>query len=298
MYSCTKLNSEINLKGIDKSIRKDNREVNCTIWNNPNCTKVLIIAPAIGVSRRFYKTIATYFFDLSYSVISLDYYGMVRHKKLEEEKISLCDWGFKDIDSIITYATKKFPKQELYFLGHSIAGQVFPLAKSSNAIKAAFFVASQNVSSSNWSGFPKFKVTIFWRMVIPFCIRAFGHLPAKAYGGKHDLHKSIAVEWAKLGRSKQGVLGHVPKAPSRYGELKVPTKFLSFSDDKMLAPFKSVKRLYDSYGTPFKEHVHIHPGEIGMKSIGHFRFFKKQCKFLWPEIDSWFKHVDNNVDYS
>lgn len=294
MCSDTKLNSQINLKGVDIRIRKNSREVNCTIWNNPNSTKVLIVSPAIGVSRRFYKAIATYFFNLKYSVISFDYYGMIDRKNLREEKIRLCDWGFKDIDSIIEYATKQFPKQELYFLGHSIAGQVFPLAKRSNTIKAAFFVASQNVSNTNWSGFSKFKVNAFWHLVIPFCIWVFSHLPAMAYGGKYDLHKSIALQWAKWGKSKSGILSQVPKALSRYKNLNVPTKFISFSDDDILAPLKSVEHLFESYGTPFKTHKHIHPEEIGMKSIGHFNFFKKECDLLWPEVDSWFNLVRNH----
>ena len=281
----------MNSEGVDIRISGKNRVVNCTIWNNPGSTKVLIIAPAMGVSRRFYKSIATYFFKLSYSVISFDYYGMIEHKNTGEQKIKMCDWGFKDIDSVIQYASKQFLKQDLYFLGHSISGQVFPLAKTSNSIKAAFLVASQNVSRNNWSGFSKFKVNVFWYIIIPLCTRMLGHLPAMAYGGRHHLHKSIALEWARWGKSRQGILSCVPKALSHYKKLNVPTKFLSFSDDDMLAPLKSVEHLYESYGTSCKRHEHIYPKKYGMASIGHFKFFKKECEFLWPKVDSWFNYV-------
>ena len=283
----------MNPEGFDISINEKDRVVHCTIWNNPGSTRVLIIAPAMGVTREFYKTIAIYFLNLSYSVISLDYYGMLKCQNL---KSSLGDWGFKDINSVIEYTDKQFPGQELYFLGHSIAGQVFPLAKESYKIKAAYLVASQNVSKKNWSGLSKFKVNIFWYVVIPFCIGMFGYLPATAYGGKYGLHKSIALEWAKWGKSSLGILSRVSQAAKRYKNLNVPTRFLSFSDDDMLAPLKSVEHLYKSYGTAFKEHVHIHPEEYGMKFIGHFKFFKKECEFLWPEIDSWYDQISNCQD--
>lgn len=288
------LNSQLNTKGEDIAIMEKNRVVNCTVWNNANSKKVIIIAPAMGVARRFYKTIATHFFNLSYSVISLDYYGMLEYNNQEQSKISLCDWGFKDIDSVIEYASQQFPNKSLYFLGHSIAGQVFPLAENSCKIKAAYLVASQNVSIENWSGLSKLKVNFFWYFVIPFCIRVFGHVPGIWYGGKHILHKPIAEDWAKWGKSKAGILSIIPKATSRYKNFKVPTKFLSFSDDEMLAPLKAVEHIYESYGSPIKEHEHIYPESLGMTSIGHFNFFKKECAFLWSNIDSWFKQLNND----
>lgn len=282
---------------MDICINGKERVVDCTIWNHSESTRVLIIAPAIGVSRRFYRTIATYFYSLSYSVISLDYYGMVEHKHPGEEKLSLSDWGCKDIDSVIGYANEQFPDQELYFLGHSIAGQIFPLAERSSKIKAAFLVASQNVSQTNWSGFAKFKVNLFWHVIVPFCVGMFGHLPAVGYGGKYPLHKSIAQEWAKWGKSSSGILSQIPQAPIKYKNLDVPTKFLSFSDDAMLAPVKAVGHLYESYGSPIKHHEHICPKEIGMSSIGHFKFFKKECRFLWTKVDSWFNQVNKSQSY-
>jgi predicted alpha/beta hydrolase len=279
---------------MDIKITCNERQVNCTVWDHPNSKKVLIIAPAMGVARRFYNAIALYFFNLSYSVISFDYYGMLDHKKIRKQtEIRLSDWGFKDIDSVIAHANKHFPGQELFFLGHSIAGQLFPLASTNVKIKAAFLVASQNVAKRNWRGFSKVKVNLFWNIIIPVCTVLFGYVPAFAYGGKHDLHKSIARDWAKWGNSKRGILGEVENASAYYRDLNVPTKFLSFSDDEMLAPLNAVKQLYESYGTPLKFHEHIIPEKIGMSSIGHFKFFKTECSFLWPKIEDWYGYESN-----
>lgn len=287
-------NNLLSTQGKDITIIEENRVVSCTVWNNFNGRNVLIIAPAMGVARQFYKTIAKYFFNLSYTVISFDYYGMIQSNNQEQVETKLYDWGCKDLNSVIEYASQQFPNKNLYFLGHSIAGQVFPLAKNSCKIKAAYLVASQNVSNKNWIGLSKVKANFFWYFIIPFCIKIYGYLPAFWYGGKHDLRKSIAEDWAQWGKSKAGVLSAVPQAQAMYQNFKAPIKFLSFSDDEMLAPLKAVEHLYESYGSPIKEHEHIHPKHVGMKSIGHFNFFKDECTFLWRNIHSWFDRLSND----
>lgn len=271
------------------AITEDKRAVHCTVWDNPDSNKLMIIAPAMGVARRFYDRIAAHFSQLSYSVVSFDYYGMLDYDTYGQADIRLCDWGFRDLHAVIEYASQRFPDHTLHFLGHSIAGQVFPLAENSNKISSACLVASQNVSQKNWSGLSKVKVNLFWHLIVPFCIQRFGYVPAAAYGGKHHLHSSIAADWAAWGKSKEGVLSIISKALFRYHSLKVPTKFLSFSDDDVLAPLKAVEHLYESYGSPIKQHEHISPHAVGMPSIGHFNFFKEECSCLWDKIDSWFK---------
>ena len=102
-------------------------------------------------------------------------------------------------------------KTRALFLGHSIAGQLFPLAKMSNKIKAAYLVASQNVSKNNWSGFSKFKVNIFWHIIIPFCTNLFGYLPAAAYG--EDIIFTSQLPWiGRIGERINWCFGPSPKS--------------------------------------------------------------------------------------
>lgn len=275
-------------------ITRKKRAVDATIWRCQNSNRVLIIAPAMGVRRSFYSPIAEYFHKLSYSVLTLDYYGMLHVGKQKNSRTSkLTDWGHKDIDMIIDYASRNFPKQDLFFLGHSIAGQVFPLAKRSYKVKAAFLVASQNASISLWSGKPKIKVGFFWHIILPLAVFALGYLPGWAYGGKHPLQKSIAKEWSKWGKNRFGLLGVDSEAKKKYKNLNLPTKFLSFSDDQLIAPRKAADELCKSYGSPYKYHEHILPEQVGLKSIGHFKFFTHECSFLWDKVDRWFTLIMN-----
>ncbi|HMB63479.1 MAG TPA: hypothetical protein VKN36_10425 [Eudoraea sp.] len=276
-------------------IMKKGRTIKATLLSFERSKRVLIIGPAMGVRSGFYRTIAEHFFALSYSVITFDYYGMLygqRDVVSEEPKIS--DWGYKDINMVIEYALERFPTLDIFFLGHSIAGQVFPLAKKSSKIKAVFLVASQNASYQYWKGVSKLKVKFFWYFLLPLAVNMMGYLPGIAYGGKHNLDRSIALDWSRWGRNKVGLLGVEPKAKSRYKNLCSPVKFLSFWDDRMLAPRKAVEQLCNSYGSPNKYHEHVYPEKEGLPEIGHFKFFTKECSSLWHMVDSWFNLVSMN----
>ncbi|MGX1929609.1 alpha/beta hydrolase family protein [Flagellimonas sp. 2504JD4-2] len=266
-------------------LHNGNRKLHGETFINPSSNRVLIIAPAMGVSHKFYRKIADYFYKKDYSVITFGYFGMFHDQRTKNLKdLQISDWGRKDINAVIAYAMQHFPGQEYFFLGHSIAGQVLPLAKKSKALTAAFLVASQNASKKYWDGSWKIKVLLFWHFIIPLFSSLLGYVPGFAYGGKHGLNKSIAKNWAVWGKNKVGSLG----MEFDYKAFNVPVKFLSFSDDKLLAPPQAVKAIYNSYGSDHKVHEHIKPKEVGFTSIGHFNFFRDEYSSLWPKITRWF----------
>ena len=207
----------------------------------------------------------------------------------------LTDWGYLDTYAVIDHTLQNYPGQDIFFLGHSIAGQLFPLAANSSGIKAAFFVASQNASEKNWSGRFRILINFFWYVVVPFFVKLKGYLPGFAYGGRHSLHRKVATDWARWGKNDQGLLGIDINAYLRYSALaSVPVKFLSFGDDRMIAPWKAVERLMISYGSFCKQHVHLTPADLGVRSVGHFGFFRRRFSHLWPEIDAWFNVIERS----
>ncbi len=266
-----------------------NRPTNCTLWQHGQNQRVLIIAPAMGVFRSFYAGIAEYFFQQSYNVIALDYYGMA-DKTVSSDNPSprMADWGKVDIQAAIRYAGANFTGLPIFFLGHSVGGQVFPLAPDSHKVTAACMVAAQNASKTHWNGKERWALNIFWHLTIPFCTRILGKLPGVAYGGKHALHKEVAREWGRWGRSKEGLLSIHPEARAKYRRLSLPVKFISFYDDKLLAPKEAVAALAASYGSERKRHEHILPADTKGKGPGHFKFFTREFEFLWPRLTDWF----------
>ena len=253
---------------------------------------VLIIAPAMGVQRTYYKHIAVYFSETGYNVLTFDYLGIGDSVKVNDPKnCNLRNWGFRDLTAVIDYCEQKFIDELIYLLGHSIAGQVFPFAKNKNKIKSACFVASQNVSNTNWSGKHRLIVDFFWYFHLPFFNTLFNGLPGFAFGGNQKIPKRVASEWRTWGLNKLGASGGVPDGEKYYQNTSVPVKFLSFEDDHMFAPKKAAIKLFESYGSKIKQHKHFIPKDLGLKQIGHFGFFRKSTESFWSEIDRWFSET-------
>lgn len=255
---------------------------------------VIIIAPAMGVKRAFYRDIAEHYNSLSYVVITLDYTGMLTTGGSGDFKME--NFGRNDIAGAITMAEKQFPGFDMYLIGHSVAGQVFPLAANANKVKAAYFVASQSVDQVHWSGWPKLTVSILWYVSIPFLTSLLGYLPAWGYGGKYKLNCKIAADWARFARTRGGVAAGVQDGHKLYASLQVPSKFISLENDELLAPERAVRALMEAYSSPIKEHEHWYPGKFGKNHPGHFDFFRKQYRKLWDLPLEWFAAAGAGTD--
>ena len=129
-------------------INSNSGNINASLWDIPGSKKVLIVAPGIGVTRYFYRKFAEYFSNLNYSVITFDYVGLNSNDKLTDD-VYLEDWGKKAIYSVVQFCNERYRGHQLFLVGHSIAGQLFPLADNCNDISSSCFVTSQNVSFQN-----------------------------------------------------------------------------------------------------------------------------------------------------
>ena len=78
-------------------------------------------------------------------------------------------------------------------------------------------------------------------------------------------------------------------AAEQYKAVRTPVKFISFFDDELLAPRKSVEALAASYGSERTQHEHLTPKNTGSRPIGHFNFFREKYAALWPRITEWFE---------
>lgn len=278
------------VKSYKHTIKSEGHTINCTVFEPPQPKYLLVIAPAMGVFQKFYKPIASYFAANSYTVITFDYYGMVHGTAEKEVKnLSYAGFGTIDINAVINFAMDEFSDKPLFFLGHSVAGQVFPLAACANKIEVAYFVASQSVSQEYWSGVYRLGIAVFWNLVIPFFVGILGYLPGFAYGGKHKLSARIARDWARHAKTRDGLMGSSAVFRKAYQNLQVPTMFISLENDDILAPKAAVKALMDSYGTADKKHEHLKSEFFNLGKLGHFDFFRSGSKKLWVKVSEWFE---------
>ena len=263
----------------------DQRRIVTRVLRHPQIKKTIIVGPAMGVRSSFYEVIAEQFYDQGFNCILFDYHGMF-YDKASARPADIASFGKIDLTFVVDYALEVLHAEELYFLGHSISGQVLPLARNANAFKAAYLVGAQSVDVTNWSGRSRFVVSLFWNLLIPLTTVAFPYLPPWVYGGKHPLAKSVARDWARLARSEGGVAEDTEDNMARYGSFRVPTKFISIEGDDLLAPRRAVKHLFEQYASPVKDLQH-HSARSTTQRLDHFSFFKKQNQHLWADILQW-----------
>ncbi|MGK0288954.1 MAG: putative alpha/beta hydrolase [bacterium] len=253
--------------------------------------KVVIIASATGVKRKYYDSYARFLSSSGFDVVTFDYRGIGDSLRGHAKDClsRMTEWGEKDLEGIIRWVKEHYPEKKLYGILHSVGGQILGLAESSDQFDAVIMVASQHGYWKNWKGIRrKSWAFMMSHIALPAVTHTFSYFPAEMLGFGENLPPNIAQEWSKWCRSPDYLYDHCSiKTLDRYKNLKFPARVYSFSDDHF-APKKAVGKLLELYDKIEEDWTHIRPKELGTKSIGHFGFFREKFRDgLWSESSKW-----------
>lgn len=252
----------------------------------------VIIGPATGANKGYYRHFAKYLTEHGYHAVTFDYRGIGEslHGDIKAFKGTMLDWGEKDLTGVLQWVEREFGTGNLLMVGHSVAGQLFPLTNGHHKVKAAYFVGSQMAYYGHWSGKEKLFVMAFWHLVIPLCSLFFGYLPAWALGGGEHLPAGIAKSWRAFGLHPEGILEDGPVRKSKFANVQTAIKFVGTKDDRLMAPPRSVEALKNNYGGDIIDLQILDPKELEAKNISHFGFFRRKFKGqLWGDVVEWFE---------
>lgn len=250
----------------------------------------LLITSAVGVKRAFYKKFASYLCDHGFRVLCFDYRGIgdSRPKSLFRFKASMSDWGEKDVAGVIDWIAAEHDSEKLMVIGHSVGAQLLGLAPNNGRIQAMLSIAGQSGYWRLWS-FPRnWAMAALWYLLVPSIIPVITYFPARRLGLGEDLPGGVILEWARWCRHPDYIVDHTGRPKRRYfGDFRAPILSYSFADD-IYAPQAAVLHLMTFYTSAARSGRHIHPSELGLRSIGHFGFFREQMKpLLWAEVAEW-----------
>ncbi|MEW6283652.1 MAG: alpha/beta hydrolase, partial [Candidatus Eremiobacterota bacterium] len=137
-------------------------------------------------------------------------------------------------------------------------------------------------------GFQKAAVAFHMHLSFPVLTRMFGYLPWRLLGSTDDLPLGVALEWARWCRSP-GYLLDDPSLPlERYRRFTAPVLAYSFADDQW-GTASAVDAMMRAY--PNVQRRHVVPSQVGLRSIGHFGFFRPQAQSLWPDTLGWLREA-------
>jgi predicted alpha/beta hydrolase len=249
---------------------------------------MVIIGSALGVSQHYYKRFASYLVEQGFHVLTFDYRFTGDSSACREGAgLALQDWGRQDVEAAIQFAaTKNLP---IYFVGHSIGGQIVGLAPSAEKLSKLVFVASSAPYWRRWSFPGNLKILFSSKLLFPLIAACTKQFPTQAVGlGNIAIPSAFIRQWAAWMRKPNYLLDPKFGLPGQgYRELSQPILSLGFTDDA-LAPEANIRHLVGLFSSADAAVKMIDPQQAGVKSLGHTGFFRDSVKdSLWSELSGW-----------
>jgi predicted alpha/beta hydrolase len=251
----------------------------------------VIIAPAIGITQTYYATFASWLAARGFATVTFDYRGtgLSLSGRLRGFKANISDWIHLDCAAIIDTVATQVPHKPLYWIGHSMGGQIFPLIPNAKEISK---IVTIGTGSGYWRENAlnvKYRVLWLWYVAVPLATAVCDYFPGKKLRKVGDLPTGVIKQWRDWCLNPEYLIGVVPGARALFAEVKTPLVSISFTDDEYMSA-RSIESLNDYYINAPKTIKRLQPRDIGVKRIGHFGFFKEQFNtslwqsYLLPEL--------------
>ncbi|MBP9144458.1 MAG: alpha/beta fold hydrolase [Thermoanaerobaculia bacterium] len=252
------------------------------------CRGAVLLVPAMGVAQAFYAPLAKWLAGEGYLAVTFDYRGMglsrpPEHRRtLRGFRVGLLDWAREDCAAMVELALREAPGEPLFWLGHSLGGQILPFVPNREAVARILTVAT---GSGYWrENSPRLRrfAGILWYGVVPASMALFGYFPGKRLKMVGDLPKGVMAQWRRWCLHPEyavGVEGEL--ARSLYEGITTPIVSFSFTDDDFMSE-RNTESLHSFYAGAPRTMKRFSPAELGLRRIGHFGFFRPEmAEALW-----------------
>jgi predicted alpha/beta hydrolase len=232
----------------------------------------VLIVPAMGCSQDYYRPFAEWLAAQGFTAATFDYRGtgLSRTGALRGFKADILDWARLDCAAMVD----ALPQRPLYWIGHSLGGQILAMVPNRDSIKKAITVAT---GSGYWlENVPSLRLKVWWLwfFLVPLTLPLFGYFPGKALRKVGDLPKGVMAQWRRWCLNREyavGVEGDAVRA--QYAAVRTPIVSLSFVDDEMMSA-ANTESIHGFYSAAPRKMKRLAPQDIGARRIGHFGFFR------------------------
>jgi predicted alpha/beta hydrolase len=232
----------------------------------------VLIVPAMGVTQEYYRPFASWLADQGYVAATFDYRGtgLSRPRELRGFKADIFDWARLDCAAMIDALSER----PLYWVGHSLGGQILALVPNNTAVKTAITIAT---GSGYWrENTLRIRPLAWWLwfVVAPPALALWGYFPGRKLGKIGDLPKGVMAQWRRWCLDPEYAVGAEGDAVrAEYAAVRLPIVSLSFSDDEMMSA-RNTESIHGFYANAPRKMKRIAPRDIGARRIGHFGFFR------------------------
>lgn len=245
--------------------------------------KVLLINSATGVKQQIYFSVAQFFADHGFTVITYDYRGIGLSKphKMRGFEASMRVWGTTDYKALTSYIKSNFEDYKKYCLGHSVGALILGMNPDSEIFEEFIFVGTQNAFVGNLRLKTKIEAYLGFGIVQPLFTVLLGYFPASWFGLGESLPSGSAFDWRILILNKKSTNNLLEKSADFSKKLKQKVLVIWAEDDAWLTE-KGVKSLLENtYANLRPTYRHIYTSESEKGEIGHVNFFRSYNRKLW-----------------
>ncbi|HEX6529609.1 MAG TPA: alpha/beta fold hydrolase [Burkholderiales bacterium] len=237
-----------------------------------NSKGAVLIAPAMGVSQDYYQPFASWLAAQGFTVATFDYRGtgLSRSGALRGFRADIFDWARLDCAAMID----ALQERPLYWIGHSLGGQILPLVPNQKLISKVLTIAT---GSGYWrENSPQIRPMAWWLwfVVVPPVLALWGYFPGKSLRKVGDLPEGVMRQWRRWCLDPEYAVGaEGPAVRAAYAAVRAPIVSISFADDEMMSA-RNTESMHGFYSGAPRTMKRIAPRDIGVKRIGHFGFFR------------------------
>lgn len=265
-------------------------DISATIFVPSNIRGAIMIAPATGISKKFYSSFANYLRESGYGVITFDNEGIGNSLRgpIKNSEASLVSWGQSDMSAIFNLLRSEFPNVDYHLIGHSAGGQLVGLMDGALELASIFNVACSSGSLRNMK-FPfNAKAQIFMNLFMPISNLLLGYAHNSWLGMGEPLPKKCAQQWTKWCNGKGYIQTHFEhnKIPNYYHNLECPSLWINATDDD-IANDINVDEMINVFPKLNARRLILEPSKYQFKEIGHMKFFSKKNSILWKIATGW-----------
>ncbi|HXD05260.1 MAG TPA: alpha/beta fold hydrolase [Burkholderiaceae bacterium] len=252
-------------------------------------TRVVVIAPAMGVKQDYYLPFAQWLADQGFAAITFDYRGLGESapRRLRGFRASIDDWALRDLPAVVDAAAARHPGLAMSYVGHSLGGQIFGLVPNRDRFDTVLTVASGSGYTPLTAARLRRTSWLLWRVIAPAAIALAGYFPGRTLRVVGDLPAGVMRQWRRWCMHPDYVGSEGPAVREQYARVRTPITALMFPDDEFMTE-PGVRRLHSLYaGAPVRFEL-MQPQALGLAHIGHFGFFREKMRAsLWPRTLEW-----------
>lgn len=242
----------------------------------------VIIAPAIGIPQSYYQAFAVWVAEQGLLAVTFDYAGSGEslHGPLRTIPHDVTDWARHSCGAVLAAVHAELPDQPLYWIGHSLGGQIVPFIEDNQKISKLITVACGNGYWKLNDRRTHSRALLMWKVLVPLLTPLFGYFPGKRLGIIGDLPPRVVREWRNWCLNPRYAAGMSAENQAAYSRFCQPITGLAFTDDEMISA-TNVRNLHQSFDQAPVDLRFIAPAEHGEERIGHLGFFRRQYRQLW-----------------